>query len=149
MQSTLVTIPYGSFSGKELDRLVAEGIIEPVQFADWAAPIVPVLKRDKVSVRICDDFKLIINQASKLDRYPIPRIKELFARLADGKQVTHFGLSQAYQQLLLDDDSKDYVVINTHQGLFRYNCLPFGVSSASGIFQRTMEALLQGIQKCT
>ena len=68
-----------------MDRLVAEGIIEPVQFADWAVPIVPVLEQDKVSVRICGDFKLTINQASKLDRYPIPRIEDLFAKLAGGK----------------------------------------------------------------
>ena len=37
----------------ELDRLVAEGIIEAVPISDWAAPIVPVLKQDKSSVRIC------------------------------------------------------------------------------------------------
>ena len=46
---------------KELDRLVAEGIIEPVQFADWTAPIVPVFKQDKVSVKICSDFEFNIN----------------------------------------------------------------------------------------
>ena len=51
-------------------------IIEPVQFADWVAPIVPVLKQDEVSGRICGDFKLIINQAPKLDHYPILRIGE-------------------------------------------------------------------------
>ena len=45
----------------------------------------------------------------------------------------------------LDDDSKAYTVINTHRGLFRFNCLPFGVSSAPAIFQRTMECLLNGI----
>ena len=77
-------------------------------------PIVPVLKQDKVSVRICDDFKITINQASKLDRYPIPRIEDLFVKLADGKQFTHLDLSQVYQQLLLDDESKDYIVVNTH-----------------------------------
>ena len=53
-------------------------------------------------------------------------------------------MSQAYQQLL-DDQSKQYVVINTHRGLFCYNRLPYGISSAPGIFQRTMETLLQGI----
>ena len=36
-------------------------------------------------------------------------------------------------------------MINTHKGLFRYNRLPFGVSSAPGIFQRVMESVLQGI----
>ena len=53
--------------------------------------------------------------------------------------------SQAYQQIELDEESKPYVVINTHKGLFRYNQLPFGVSAAPAIFQRVMESLLQGI----
>ena len=43
---------------QELDRLVSEGILEPVQFADWAGLIVPVLKSDRRSVRISGDFQL-------------------------------------------------------------------------------------------
>ena len=54
-------------------------------------------------------------------------------------------MSQAYQQLLLDDESKKFTTINSHKGLYQYNRLPFVVSSAPGIFQRTMENLLQGI----
>ena len=56
-------------------------------------------------------------------------------------------MSQAYQQLCLDEDSQKYVIINTSKGLFRYNRLPFGISSAPGIFQRVIESLLQGIPK--
>ena len=37
---------------KELDNLISQGIIEPIAFSEWAAPIVPVLKADKTSVRI-------------------------------------------------------------------------------------------------
>ena len=37
--------------------------------------------------------------------------------------------------------------MNTHKGLFKYTCLPFGISSAPGIFQRVMEGLLQGIPR--
>ena len=70
--------------------------------------------------------------------------EDLFAKLAGGKTFTQLDMSQAYQQLLLDDQSKNYMVVNTHRGLFRYNRLPFGVSSAPGIFQHTMENLLQG-----
>ena len=44
---------------QELDCLVSDGILEPVQFADWASPIVPALKADGRSVRICGDFKLL------------------------------------------------------------------------------------------
>ena len=39
----------------------------------------------------------------------------------------------------------NYVVINTHKGLYKYKRLPYGVSSAPGIFRRAMENLLQGI----
>ena len=54
-------------------------------------------------------------------------------------------MSQAYLQLVLDDHSKELLTINTHKGLFAYNRLPFGVSLALGIFQRTIESLLKGI----
>ena len=143
------TVPYALRARveDELERLVELGVIEPVQFADWAAPIVPVLKSDKSSIRICGDFKITINRATKLDQYPIPKIEDLFAKLSGGKMFTKLDLSQAYQQVRLDAASKELVVINTHRGLFRYNRLPFGVSSAPGIFQRMMENLLRGIDK--
>ena len=56
-------------------------------------------------------------------------------------------MSQAYQQLVLDEDSTKYVTINTHRGLYRYTQLPFGVASAPAIFQKTMDSALQGIPK--
>ena len=127
----------------ELDRLVADGILPPVQHADWAAPIVLVMKADKRSVRICGDFKQTVNKASPLDKYPIPKIEDLFSKLAGGQKFTKFDMSQAYQQLCLDNESTKYVIINTSKGLFKYNRLPFGISSAPAIFQRVMESLLQ------
>lgn len=141
------TVPYALRDRveQELERLTKEGIIEPVQFAEWAAPIVPVLKTDRKSVRICGDFRVTVNQVSKLDKYPIPKIEDLFAKLAGGKRFTKLDMSQAYQQVLLDKESQKYVTINTHRGLFKYHRLPFGISSAPGIFQRVMESLLQGI----
>ena len=119
---------------KELQRLQEEGTIEPVEFAEWAAPIVAVLKRDRNTVRICGDFSVTVNPVSKLDRYPIPKVEDLFARLSTGKHFSKLDLSQAYQQVPLEDDSKKYVVINTHRGLFRYTRLPFGISSAPVFF---------------
>ena len=54
-------------------------------------------------------------------------------------------MSQAYQQILSDEASRMYVVINTHRGLFQSNRLPFGVSSVPGIFHMLMETLLNEI----
>ena len=140
-------IPYAMRSKveEELAQFQKQGIITPIQFADWAAPIVPVLKADKKTVRICGDFKMTVNQASRLDKYPILKIEDLFAKMSGGTKFTKLDLSQAYQQVRLDEESKKYVVINTHKGLFQYNRLPFGVSSAHGIFQRVMESLLGNI----
>ena len=86
-----------------------------------------------------------MNQASKIDSYPLPRIDDLFASLAGGKSFTKSDLANAYQQIPLDEQSKKIVAINTHKGLFHYNRLPFGISAAPSIFQRTMETLLQGL----
>jgi len=123
---------------QELDRLVAEGILEPVQYAEWAAPIVPVLKSDR-SVCICGDFKQMVNKASSVDRYPLPKGEDLFATLSGGRIFSKLDLSHAYQQVVLEDASRDLVTINTQKGLFQYTQLPFGVSSAPGIFFSTSD----------
>ena len=130
---------------KELTRLQEEGTLEPVEMAEWAAPIVPVLKADKMKVRICGDFRVTVNPVSKLDSYPIPKVEDLFVVLEKGKAYTKLDLTSAYQQLPLDNESKNYVVINTHKGLFRYTRLPYGIASAPGIFQRVIDTVLQGI----
>ena len=129
----------------ELDRLLSQGVIEPIQFAKWAAPIVPVLKGDG-TVRICGDYKLTVNQASTVDSYPLPRINDLFQSLSGGQQFSKIDLSHAYQQLVLDDQSKEFTTINTHRGLYQYTRLPFGISLAPAVFQRTMDNLLQGLK---
>ena len=104
----------------------------------------PVLKTDG-SIRICGDYKITVNRVSHLEQYPIPTLDDLCEKLMDGKQFSKLDLSHAYSQLPLDEASKEFITINTHKGLFRYNRLPFGVSSAPAIFQRTIENILQGI----
>ena len=132
----------------ELNRLLAQEINEPVKHVEWAAPVVPVLKPDD-TVRLCVDYKLTVNQMSKLEQYPIPKIEDLFAMLSGGQKFIKLDLSHAYHQIPLDEEAKKYVTINTHKGLFTYGVLPFGVSSSPAIFQRTMEGLLQGIPRVT
>ena len=65
--------------------------------------------------------------------------------LAKGKLFSKLDLSHAYMQLALDPEYKKYVTISTQKGLFQYTRLPFRISSAPAIFQRTMERVLHGI----
>ena len=130
----------------ELDRLQSLGVIKPVIFSDRASPIVPVLIGD-ARVRICGDFKATVNQAARVEKYPIPRIDRLFASLAGGVVFSKLDLSHAYLQIPLDEASRHLVTISTHKELFEYQRLPFGISLAPSIFQRIMENLLQRVPR--
>ena len=129
---------------QELERLQRDGVIEPVRFSEWAAPVVPVVKTDG-SLRLCGDYKLTVNSAATVDSYPLPRIDDVLASMTGAKVFSKLDLSHAYLQLQLEEESKELVTISTHKGLFRYNRLPFGVAAAPAIFQRTMEGIFQDI----
>ena len=128
----------------EIARLTNSSIIEPVEFSDWAAPIVLVVKTNG-SIPICGDYKVAGNQAAKLDKYSLPWIGDIFASLEGGNIFSKLDLAHAYQQVALDEATKKFTTINTSKGFYQYIRLPFGVSSAPVIFQRMMESLLQGI----
>ena len=116
-------------------------MIKKVDSSEWAAPIVTVPKSDG-RIRLCGDYKVTVNQALSVDQYPLPKPEDLFATLANGHKFTKLDLSQAYLQLQLDESSRAYVTINTHQGLYQYTRLPFGITSAPAIFQRLMDTVL-------
>ena len=128
----------------ELLNIVNQNIIVPVSHSDWAAPIVPIQKTNG-DIRICGDFKVTVNKVSKPDSYPIPRIEDLYAKLSGGKVFSVLDLSMAYQQIVVSEESKSYLTINTTKGLFAFNRLPAGISAAPGIFQRLMDALFAKI----
>ena len=128
----------------ELTRLEKEGILSKVEYSEWATPIVPVVKRNG-SVRLCGDFKVSVNPVLLAEQYPLPRIEDIFANLAGGKHFSKLDLRQAYHQMEVTEESKKYLTINTHKGLFQYNRLVFGVTSSPAIWQRAIDQVLQGI----
>ena len=90
---------------QELSRLHQEGVIAPVQFSDWAAPIVPVTKSDG-TIHICG---VTVNAVSKLDHYPLLKIDDLFTAMSGSVLFTKLDLSHAYQQLRLSEESMQEV----------------------------------------
>ena len=140
------SVPYATKQAveNELDRLESSGILEKVSYSEWAAPIVVVPKKDG-KIRLCGDYKVTVNSALEVDQYPLPRPDDLFATLAGGNKFTTLDLSQAYLQLVLDEESSSYVTVNTHRGLYRYTRLPFGIASAPAMFQKVMDTILQDL----
>ena len=100
-------------------------------------------------VRLCGDYKVTINTAIDVDQYPLPIPDDMFATLSGGKYFTTLDLSQAYQQLELEESSQKYFAVNTHRGLYQYTRLPYGVASAPAQFQKVMDTVLQGLPGVT
>lgn len=120
------------------------GILEKVDTSEWATPIVPVPKKNG-KVRICGDFKVTLNPQLNVDKYPLPKIEDIFASLSNGEHFSKIDLRQAYLHMEMEKKSKACLTINTHKGLYRYNILLYGVASAPSIWQRTMDQILQGL----
>ena len=140
------SVPYAirDMVGHELDRLKETGVICKGNHATWAAPLVPVPKKDG-TLWLCADFKVTINPVLLVDLYPLPKPADLMACLTGGVCFSKLDLTSVYQQMLLDDESANLVTVNTHQGLYEYTRLPFGVASAPAVFQRAMDMFLRGI----
>ncbi|KHJ76848.1 hypothetical protein OESDEN_23532 [Oesophagostomum dentatum] len=140
-------VPYASvpYLDKEIDRLVAEGVISAVDHSEWAAPIVMVRKKNG-KIRLCANFSTGLNDALQLPQHPLPTAEEVFTKLNGGQLFTQIDFAEAYLQVEVEEESKEMLTINTHRGLFRYNRLPFGVKSAPGIFQQIMDAMICGLE---
>ena len=95
---------------------------------------------------MCGDYKVTLNPVLHVPEYPLPTADDVFQKLNGGKKFTKLDLSHAYQQVLLDEESRKYVTINTHLGLFRYLRLSYGVASAPALFQETMDKILNGLE---
>ncbi|XP_058042036.1 uncharacterized protein K02A2.6-like, partial [Ahaetulla prasina] len=129
---------------KELDKLVNQGILVPVDHAKWETPIVTPVKPDG-SVRICADYKATLNKALQKSAYPVPVVQHLLHSMGQGQVFAKLDLTQAYQQLPVDSSTAEAQTIVTHRGAFKCTRLQFGVSVAPGVFQNLMERLLQGL----
>ena len=128
----------------ELTKLQNDGILTKVDWSEWATPVVQVIKKNG-NVRLCGDFKQTINPVLHIQQYPLPRIDDIFASLGGGQKFSKIALRQAYLQMEMEEESKKFLTINTHEGLFQYNRLVFGVASAPAIWQQAMDQILEGI----
>ncbi|PIO68609.1 reverse transcriptase, partial [Teladorsagia circumcincta] len=139
-------VPYAAVQkiSTEIDRLVSTHVLTPIDHSEWAAPIVAVQKKNG-TIRLCADYSTGLNDALEQHQHPLPTPDDIFTKLNGGRYFSQLDLAEAYLQVEVDDDSKQLLTINTHQGLYRFNRLPFGVKPAPGIFQQCIDALIAGL----
>ena len=128
-----------------LDKQVRDDIIEPVtEPTEWCSAMVPVIKSDKSSVRICVDFRKL-NMSLKREIYHIPTFEELSYKLAGVIVMSKLDAASGFYQIPLDESSRAFTSFLTPFGRYRYKRLPMGINCAPEIYQRKMMELLHGI----
>ncbi|XP_049278095.1 uncharacterized protein K02A2.6-like [Anopheles funestus] len=130
---------------KELDRLEQLNVITPVDYSDWAAPIV-VVRKSNGSIRICGDYSTGLNSALQSYEYPLPLPDDIFARLSRCRFFSKIDLSDAFLQVEIAAKYRPLLTINTHRGLYHYNRLPPGIKIAPAAFQQLIDTMLAGLK---
>ena len=134
--------------GEALDELEKDGRLVKVDNAEFASPVVPIVKKDG-KIRVCGDYKGTLNPQLDTKIYPLPVLEDCFAEMKGGKYFTKLDIKQAYNQIKLKEEDQIFTTINTHQGLYKWTCLPYGISPAGSIFQATMDSVLKGMRGVT
>ena len=83
-----------------------------------------------------------MNQKICSDSYPIPNIENVFYKMARMKYFAKIDLKGAYHQIEMDKEAQEITIVNTPIGLLRWTCLPFGIKTASAIFQSAIESVV-------
>ena len=126
----------------ELNNMRDQGIISPSE-SPWASPIVLVRKKDE-TYRFCIDYRAL-NEITKKNAFPIPRIDESLDYLGGNTWFCTLDLQAGYWQIGMAPPDREKTAFITHKGLFEFNVMAFGLCNAPATFQSMMNAMLNGL----
>ncbi|TLX67246.1 RNA-directed DNA polymerase, partial [Labilibacter sediminis] len=119
----------------QLQELRDKGFIRP-SFSPWGAPILFVKKKDG-SQRMCIDYREL-NKLTIKNRYPLPRIDDLFDQLQGASWFSKIDLRSGYHQMRVRDDDIEKTAFRTRYGHFEFVVMPFGLTNAPAAFMDLM-----------
>ncbi|GKC63903.1 putative reverse transcriptase domain-containing protein, partial [Tanacetum coccineum] len=119
----------------QLQELLSNGLIRPSS-SPWGAPILFVKKKDG-SMRMCINYKEL-NKMTIKNRYPLPRIDDLFDQLHGAKYFSKIDLRSGYQQLTVREEDIPKTAFRTRYGPYEFLVMPFGLTNALAIFMDLM-----------
>ena len=124
----------------QLHELLGKGFIRP-STSPWGAPALFAKKKDK-TLRLCIDYRQL-NRVTIKNRYPLPRIDDLFDQLRGARVYSKIDLRTSYHQLRVRDTDIPKTMFRTRYGHFEFTVMPFGLTNAPAAFMDLMHSVFQ------
>ena len=128
---------------RQVDEMLEKGIIRE-SVSPWSSPVVLVKKKDG-SYRFCVDFRKV-NKVTKVDSFPMPLVADALDSLAGASVFSVLDLKSGFWQIQMQKDSQQKTAFSTHNGLYEFLTMPFGLVNSGASFQRLMGHILRGLE---
>jgi hypothetical protein len=122
----------------QLEELLKKGYICP-SVSPWGAPVLLVKKKYGTLI-LCIDFKQV-NKVIVKNKYPLPRIDDLFDQLKDVKIFSNIDLRSGYHQVRIKEEDISKTAFRKRYGHYEFTVVPFGLSNAPVVFMCLMNGV--------
>ena len=130
----------------QLEEMLESGFIRP-STSPWGAPVLFVKKKDG-TLRLCIDYREL-NKVTVKNKYPIPRIDDLFDQLQGSSIYSKIDLRTGYHQLRIRPTDVEKTAFRTRYGHYEYRVMPFGLTNAPAAFMDLMHRVFHDLLDST